>query len=104
MANYDQNDRIVSGTQTILTASGADDTITLNGVFVQPGTTGVLDGGAGTDRLEIYAADLRNTIITGIEETVLVSTGQTLIDASQIRVLVQSLCHPRYTAIGRPSG
>ena len=85
MANFTNSDRVVNGLVTELIADPTDDIITLTSTFLLTGTTsGQIDGGLGSDLLDLTFSNLTNVTISGIEATSFSSTGTSTIDADQI--------------------
>lgn len=91
MAILTEDDRTApgTGTRTFLVGSSQDDLITISGTFLLPGTVdGVINGGAGRDRLVIDAVGYENVVFDSIEETVINPTdGSLFIAADQIENL-----------------
>ncbi|MEM9839023.1 MAG: hypothetical protein AAF830_07690, partial [Pseudomonadota bacterium] len=92
MANFDNSSRVPNGNVTEIIGTGSNDTIVLSFISYRLGgtTTGVIDGGGGTDTLDIDDVDLRFTTISGIENTILresIANRTIDIDADQINNL-----------------
>lgn len=85
MASFGNGDRANNGLVTELIAGPGDDIITLSGTFIEGlATSGLIDGGAGTDVLNLSASNLTDVIITGIESTEFNNNGEQRIEADQI--------------------